>query len=130
MMRSGRPVSTRAGLGAWGERYAADWLQGLGWQVVARNWRCELGELDLVALQPLADGARLGVGVEVKCRSRLGYGDPLEAITAAKLARLRVLLARWAAASGLRLSGLRVDAVGILKQPGRAPRVRHLRGVA
>ena len=99
MMRSGRPVSTRAGLGAWGERYAADWLQGLGWQVVARNWRCELG-------------------------------DPLEAITAAKLARLRVLLARWAAASGLRLSGLRVDAVGILKQPGRAPRVRHLRGVA
>ena len=93
--------------------------------MVARNWRCELGELDLVALQP-----RLGVGVEVKCRSRLGYGDPLEAITAAKLARLRVLLARWAAASGLRLSGLRVDAVGILKQPGRAPRVRHLRGVA
>jgi Holliday junction resolvase-like predicted endonuclease len=57
-------------------------LVGQGMVVLDRNWRCELGEIDLVA----RDGDALVV-CEVKTRSGLGFGHPLETVTAVKLAR-------------------------------------------
>lgn len=120
----------RRSLGEWGEELAADYLTGLGWQVVARNWRCPLGELDLVALEPHPSGGVTGVVVEVKSRAGLGFGVPLESITWAKLARLRRLAGRWRAESGLQLAALRIDGIGIVKQPGRAPQLEHVRGLA
>lgn len=116
-------------LGAWGEQLAAEYLVGLGWQVVDRNWRCSLGELDLVALEPIVGAAPVAVAVEVKCRRGLGFGDPLESITRTKLRRLGQLAHEWQRASGSRFSGLRVDAIGIVKQAGLAPQVRHVMGL-
>ena len=104
----------------------AAYLQRRGWRVLARNWRCRLGEIDLVARDP--DG--VAVVCEVKARTGLGFGDPLEAITYAKRQRLRQLATSWRRASGLAVSSLRVDAVGILMLPGSAPLIRHVRGVA
>jgi putative endonuclease len=55
-----------------------------GYTIIARNWRCPRGELDVVAL-------RHGVLVvcEVKARRNAAFGDPFEAITARKVQRLR-----------------------------------------
>ena len=82
-------------LGAWGEQAAAEYLSGLGWRVVARNWRGDGGELDLVALEPVEGAPPVGVVVEVKCRRGTGFGDPLEAITRQKNSRLRRLAGQW-----------------------------------
>ena len=60
-----------------------------------------LGELDIVALDR-SDGRRTAVFCEVKCRTGLGYGDPLEAITYAKVRRLRQLAAEWMASTRCR----------------------------
>ena len=49
--------------GRWGEDLAADWYVAHRYQVVARNWRCPIGELDLVVRR-----RRLLVVVEVKAR--------------------------------------------------------------
>ena len=122
--------SPRARLGAWGEQHAAERLAELGWQIVARNWRGSCGELDLIALEPRPAGPPIGVVVEVKTRSQTNFGDPLEAISAAKLSRLYRLAFEWARASGLWLGGVRVDVVGIVKRRGFAPEVTHRRGVA
>lgn len=119
--------STR--LGAWGEQAAAEYLTGLGWQVVARNWRSDGGELDLVALEPVEGGPPVGVVVEVKCRRGTGFGDPLEAITRQKNSRLRRLAAKWWHDYPGPLSGLRLDAVGIVKIPGVRARITHVRGI-
>ena len=56
-------------LGGWGEDAAAEHLMGLGWQVVARNWRGEGGEVDLIALEPVDDGPPIGVIVEVSAEA-------------------------------------------------------------
>ena len=61
---------------------------GAGYAILERNWRCRAGEIDLVA----QDGTET-VFVEVKTRSSVAFGHPLEAITAQKLARLRRLAA-------------------------------------
>ena len=69
---------------------AAEWYQARGYEVVARNWRCRAGELDLVARQ-----GRTVVFCEVKTRVSAAFGTPQEAVTRAKQVRLRGLAARW-----------------------------------
>ena len=54
------------------------YLAEAGLQVLERNWRCPLGEIDLVARE-----GNETVFVEVKTRAGLGYGHPFEAITGA-----------------------------------------------
>jgi putative endonuclease len=76
----------RQGLGRWGEGLAAQHLAAKGYEVVDRNWRCERGELDLVA----RDGDCLVV-VEVRTRRGRLLGTPEESITQAKQARLIAL---------------------------------------
>lgn len=76
----------RLRLGALGEQRAADWYRENGYTVVARNWRCREGELDLVVARP----GEL-VFCEVKARSSARFGTAAEAVTARKQARLRLL---------------------------------------
>ena len=111
-------------LGAWGEALAARFLASRGMQVLDRNWRCEHGEIDLVAL----DGDCLVV-CEVKTRRTTTFGDPVEAVTWRKAARLRRLASAWLASHEVGCSAVRIDVVGILR-PGSGPAaLRHLTGV-
>ena len=103
----------------------AAYLQRRGWRVLARNWRCRLGEIDLVARDP--DG--VAVVCEVKARTGLGFGDPLEAITYAKLRRLRWLAAAWLAEQGRGFPGVRVDAFGVLWHADGTATIHHARAV-
>ncbi|WP_369052862.1 YraN family protein [Kineococcus terrestris] len=113
-------------VGAYGERVAVRWLTGAGMTVLDRNWRCRLGEIDVVA----RDGDDLVV-CEVKTRRSLATGSPLEAVTAAKLARLRRLAARWLAEhEDVRPPHVRLDVVGVTVPARGAAVVEHLRGVA
>lgn len=98
-------------LGRRGEDKAVEFLEARDWRVIARNWRCREGEIDIVAVEP--DGRTLVV-VEVKSRSGVGYGAPLETITYAKACRLRRLGTLFVRAAGLRPAVIRVDAVGVL----------------
>lgn len=70
--------------GAEAEELAARHLQAQGLELLARNWRCRYGEIDLI----LRDGATL-VFVEVRSRRRGDYGGAAESISAAKRARLK-----------------------------------------
>jgi putative endonuclease len=74
--RSG-PGDARKRLGSYGEQAAAEHLVRLGLEVLARNYRTRLGEIDLV----MADG---DVVVFVEVKLRRGAFDPLEAVDARK----------------------------------------------
>lgn len=66
-------------VGQKGEEAAAEWLTGRGYHIVSRNYRCKVGELDLVAWQ-----RRTLVFVEVKTRGRKRFAEPVETVTARK----------------------------------------------
>ncbi|MGH8920014.1 MAG: YraN family protein [Actinomycetes bacterium] len=85
-----QPAGSRRELGAAGEDLAAAWYQERGYQVLARNWRCRAGELDLVLRR-----GRTYVFCEVKTRTTAAFGTPVEAVTQAKQARLRRLAVQW-----------------------------------
>lgn len=99
----------RRALGAHGEALAARWYESRGYRVVARNWRCRDGELDLV----LARGSLI-VFCEVKTRRSNAYGSPAEAVTPAKQARIRRLAVRWLHDTDTRAASLRFDVVGVI----------------
>nr|NLI49911.1 YraN family protein [Propionibacterium sp.] len=118
-------ADTRRATGASGEELAAAWLTRRGWTVLARNWRCRSGELDIIARDP---GGAL-VACEVKTRRGLGFGDPLESITHVKLRRLRDLVCEWRQAQEEAVGYVRLDAIGVLIDADGRPRLRHLRNL-
>jgi putative endonuclease len=114
----------RAQLGRRGEELACQRLEALGLRIVARNWRCRSGEIDVVAAGP-----DLLVFCEVKTRRGHGYGTPAEAVTPAKRARLRQLAAAYLAAVEHPPCDVRFDVVAVHWARGRAPVVDHLEAV-
>ncbi|MCC7353878.1 MAG: YraN family protein [Anaerolineae bacterium] len=73
-------------MGARGEELVAAYLRTQGYTILARNWRCAQGEVDIVA----QDGATLVI-VEVRTRRSLAFGSPEESVNESKQARLRAL---------------------------------------
>jgi putative endonuclease len=79
-------------LGQQGEDLAAAWYMQRGYDVLARNWRCPLGEIDLIARR-----RKVVVICEVKTRTSDRFGVPALAVGTAKQQRLRRLAAEWLA---------------------------------
>ncbi|MDM7890497.1 YraN family protein [Curtobacterium caseinilyticum] len=114
----------RRTLGRYGEDRAVEWLTERGYRLLERNWRCARGEVDVVAW----DGSTL-VFVEVKTRAGTTTGHPFEAVTAAKVARLRRLVPMWFAAHPeTHAQAVRVDAVAV-HVDGERFGVEHVAGV-
>lgn len=101
-------MTGRRALGGRGEALAAAWYADAGYEVLDRNWRCRVGEIDLVC--------RRGTTVvicEVKARTSARFGTPLEAVTTAKRRRLRRLAALWLREHPLRADVVRFDVAAV-----------------
>lgn len=115
----------RHAIGRRGERLAAEHLQRLGYEIVARNHRTRWGELDLVAL-----GGGALVFCEVKTR-RAGPGRPFDNLHDAKRSQVRRMAAAYLndVTHRPRAEELRFDAIGVvLDEAGRLVALDHLEG--
>lgn len=112
----------RRRLGQWGESVAATHLEAQGYRIVERNWRCSLGEIDIVA----QDGDVL-VFAEVKTRQSRAFGTPEESITPRKGQRLIDLGLQYCADHGLDDIEWRIDIVAIeIDRDGMLQRCEHI----
>ncbi|HET9672460.1 MAG TPA: YraN family protein [Actinomycetota bacterium] len=102
-------------IGRLGEEAAGRAYVRRGYRVLARNWRCRLGELDLVL-------ERRGVLVfcEVKTRRGSGYGGGYEAVTWRKRAKLRALADAYLQETGFRPSAIRFDVASVASRGARS----------
>lgn len=110
-------------VGKYGEDRASEFLQRLGYQLIDRNWRCDVGEIDIVA----RDSDCL-VFAEVKTRTRVGFGHPFEAITSAKMKKMRQLVGEWCRVHQISSVQVRLDAISVLISQGRI-HIEHLKQV-
>ncbi|MCC2032353.1 YraN family protein [Microbacterium allomyrinae] len=110
-------------LGRAGEDRASRYFEEMGFTVLARNWRCRAGEIDLV----VADRVSVVV-VEVKTRRGEAFGHPFEAIDTRKRARLWRLAVAWTGAHRDAVQGrrLRIDAIGLTGADPATARLEHL----
>lgn len=100
----------RRQVGVDGEDAVAAWYEAQGYEIVARNWRCREGELDLIVR-----AGRMYVFCEVKSRTTTAFGAPVEAVNADKQQRVRRLAARWLEDDApLRPTEIRFDVASVL----------------
>ena len=118
-----KDAHAKEALGRYSERIAARCLRDAGFELLATNWRCPRGEIDIVA----ADGRTLVI-CEVKTRSSVAYGDPSEAVGWVKAARLRSLGVQWMTDHHGSWEAIRFDVVSVLRRRAGPAQVRHLRG--
>jgi len=111
-------------LGRIGEDLAATYLQRQGLIIMDRNWRCDIGEVDIIA----RDGQTL-VFCEVKTRSGTQFGHPVEAVSDRKIRRLRRLALRWLDDGLIHAPQVRFDVIGIIRSPYGDPDITHIPGV-
>ena len=112
---SGKPLGDR------GERLAAEHLERAGWLILHRNFRVGRKEIDLVARR-----GEVVAFVEVKTRSGLGYGHPLEAITWRKRREIHQVASAWIARHGHPGELYRFDAIAVRLAAGGAPVLEHV----
>jgi putative endonuclease len=114
----------RKKLGDFGEQVALAYLTRQGYTLVARQWRCPAGEIDLL----MRDRSGL-VFVEVRTRRGEGASIPEESIGRAKQARLSALAYAYLEATGAPADLVwRIDVVAVeIDRSGRVAHVRHIR---
>ena len=95
-------------------------------RILALNWRCRYGELDVIAADPTTDTV---VFVEVKTRTGDGFGGVAEAVTEQKARRLRRLAAMWLATQEQGWAAVRLDVIGVRIGRRRTPEISHLQGI-
>jgi putative endonuclease len=110
-------------VGKRGEEIAAAYLQQQGYLILARNWRCPLGEIDIVARE-----GETWVFVEVRARRGNRFGTPEESITPDKQAKLVEVAQTYLQEAGLGNVDSRIDVVAIeLGQRGEVKRLNLIR---
>ena len=108
-----RSPAIRSPLGLAGEAAAAALYRRRGFRVVARNWRCHAGEVDLVVVR----GGTV-VFCEVKTRAGDALGGPFEAVTPRKQRKLRQLAEIFLLQQPVRAEAVRFDVASVRSLPG------------
>jgi putative endonuclease len=111
----------RIELGRQGEQAAREYLERNGYWVLAQNYRCRQGEIDIIAEKE--EGLHF---VEVKTRKDFSYGAPAEAVTGEKQRRLRYAAAFYAMRERRENAEQHMDVIEIIAKDGRF-HIRHIK---
>lgn len=110
-------------VGSGGEAVAAGYMKKLGHKVLARNFRCPAGEIDLVC-----EKKRKIVFVEVKSRTSKDFGEPEEAVTEAKKRKILKVAEWYLAENCLEGREVRLDVISVLYGGGGKPKITYFPG--
>jgi putative endonuclease len=108
-------MTDRRLLGHMGEQAVAEWYASHGYRVIARNWRCAAGEIDLLCTRQNPAGCMTLVVCEVKTRTSHSHGHPLEAVTPAKQRRLRRLATEYLRSQDTIYDHIRFDVAALTR---------------
>lgn len=114
-------------LGTYGEELATEALAAAGYQVLERNWQAAAGEVDIIAYH-----RHQLVAIEVKTRTGVGFGDPLQSVTPVQIRRIQrgLLHFKQTVYPKYAHTPLRVDVVGILIDSDGEARAELLQDVS
>jgi putative endonuclease len=112
-------------VGRIGESATAQYLIGIGFQILDRNWRIKGGEIDLIAKSP---NGKVHF-VEVKTRSSWTFGHPLEAIDREKAHRMQKLALAWMVTNNHFGGEYQVDVSAVTLNSAMRPTIDYRAGV-
>lgn len=109
-------------LGADGEALAVEHLHKQGMRVIEKNFRCRIGEIDIIALDK-----NTICFVEVKTRSSLQFGAGYESVLVRKQQKIMKTALLYLKTKGWSERDFRFDVASILLEDGSAPQIEYLR---
>jgi len=115
-------ASKNKDLGTSGEDIAVRYLESIGYQILARNYRVRFGEIDIIA-----EHAEDLVFIEVKTRSDFLFGSPLESVTVPKQKQLAKVALEYISKHQYHDRPARFDVVGVKVRPGEKLRLQDAR---
>jgi len=114
--------NARKELGAKGEGLAAKFLKRRGYRIIQRNYRCKLGEIDIIA-----ERDRTTVFVEVRSKQTEGFGPPQYSITAAKRRQISKVALSYIREKNLVGQSCRFDVIAVtFSSESRRPGIEHI----
>lgn len=98
-------------IGKYGEYKASEYLEEKNYEVINKNYYCKYGEIDIIAFDK---NSKELVFVEVKTRTNIHYGRPIEAITNKKINHLKKTINYYIMDKKAYNFAIRIDAIEIL----------------
>lgn len=121
LAQSNKSLPEGQALGVWGEALALEHLQAQGYRLLARNWKCKAGEIDLI----MQKGGEI-IFVEVRLRRKTQYGTGLDTVAWQKQRKL-IKAAQWYLQSTRQLHlPTRFDVISIEHEDGANPKLDHI----
>lgn len=117
-------MSGHISLGRWGEDQAVAFLKKMRYKILERNYRCRLGEIDIIAREK-----KTLVFVEVKTRTGEDFSKPVEAVTPQKIRRIYKVAQYYLKQYGLKDIDCRIDVVSVEPHPGGKASIELLKNV-
>lgn len=115
-------LDSRKELGAKGEKLAAKFLKRGGYRIIQSNYRCKLGEIDIIA-----ERDRTIVFVEVRTKQTEEFGPPQYSINAAKRRQISKAALSYIREKNLVEQSCRFDVIGItFSSKSRKPKIEHI----
>ncbi len=111
-------------IGEIGEEKAAEYLKKMKYKILDRNYRCRFGEVDIIARSN-----DYIVFIEVKTRSRVDYGRPIEAINSTKLNRILKTVNFYLAEKRMFDWDIRIDAIEVFLSSTKDIKVNHIENI-
>ncbi|MBP1904204.1 putative endonuclease [Paenibacillus turicensis] len=119
-----RKKGNRRAVGTQAEEAAVQYLQEKGYRIIARNWYCSTGELDIIA----EDLSQLVI-VEVRSKREGSiYGTAIEAITPSKIKQVRKTASYYLYKTGNSEATVRFDVIAITTNDDGASHIHHIEG--
>ncbi|NLY83522.1 MAG: YraN family protein [Acholeplasmataceae bacterium] len=113
-------LNKAASLGKQGEDAAADYLKSKGYKILCRNYRCRIGEIDIIASKT----SELFF-VEVKTRRSLTYGNPADAVTRQKQGKIRTTALQFLQEQNCAFKSINFDVIEIFVN-GDKMQINHI----
>ena len=108
-------------LGRWGEKCCLRFLKRKGFTLIARNFACRAGEIDLI----VNDNGKAIVFVEVKTRRDENYASAQSAVTPAKRTRMVRAAKSFIKTYKVKEKPMRFDVVAVVLKEQGSPEIRH-----
>lgn len=111
-------------VGSLGEKKAAEFITNLGYKVIEKNFKCKLGEIDIIAFYK-----NKIVFIEVKTRSSNLFGSPAEAVSKKKLNSIIKTLQFYLKIKNNTGADFRIDVIEIYMLPEDKIEINHIKNI-
>ena len=114
-------------IGKLGEEIASNYLIEQGYHIYQKNFRCQVGEIDIIAIDKIDKNELVFIEVKTRCQNK--FGEPIESVNHTKIKHLYKAAESFLMINKLENTYTRFDVIEIYEKPNKLLHINHLKNV-